>query len=134
MVPSISASASVNPKQGYFDDNNASPNGLSETPQQLFIGRGNLYGFDIEENGGADVFVQFFDAADPGDITVGTTPPDWSMRVPATGKFARDPSDTPLKFFSKGCVVACTSGRATADAPAATPTSTFWYFNMKQFG
>jgi hypothetical protein len=126
-VPSISSSSNVNPKLLHDP-------ALAETPVQLFIGRGNLYGFLSEDNSGSDVFIQMFDAADVGDITLGVTVADMTCRVPASGKFGKDANDTPFKFFSKGCVVVVTSTRTGSGAPGAPSTSSFWYMNMKTFG
>jgi|GEM_PF-2418664 len=118
--PSVSASASVATEH-------VQKTGLNATPQLIFTGRGNLYGFLLEEMGGDDLFMQFFDAAAVGDVTVGTTTAVMSIRVKAGGAMGKDVNDSPLKFFSKGCVVAVTKGRANNAAPTIDAVSQFWY-------
>lgn len=120
-TPSISASPSVVPQHVYND-------ALAETPVQLFVGHGNLYAFIVENNAAVDCFIQFFDAADVGDITLGTTPPDFTFRIPASGAMGKDSNDTPLHYFSKGCVVAVTATRTGNGAPGAPATSQFWSY------
>jgi len=117
-----------------MSESNSTPDGLDATAQQVFIGRGNLYGLLIENNTGTDMYVQIFDAADTGDVTVGTTKPDLSFRIPADGAFGKDVNDSPFAFFEKGVVVAGTTTRDGNSSPASKATATFWYYNMKTFG
>ena len=121
-VPSVTKSSSVATEHSYEAS-------VTETPVQVFVGRGNLYGLLIEENGGADVFVQVFDAASTGDVTVGTTAPDFTFRVAANATFGKDVNDSPLHFFAKGCVIAVTSTRTGSGAPAAGATVQSWFWN-----
>jgi hypothetical protein len=121
-VPSVTKSSSVVTAHSY----DAS---VTETATQIFTGRGNLYGFLAEENGGADVFIQIFDAAAAGDVTVGTTAPDFTFRLTANSTFGKDVNDSPLHFFAKGCVVAVTTTRTGSGAPAAGATIQTWFWN-----
>lgn len=119
-VPSVSASASVATEHAYKP-------GLNATAQLVFAGRGNLYGFLLEEMSGEDLFIQFFDAASTGAVTVGTTPPVMTIRVKADQVIGKDVNDSPLKFFVNGCVVAVTKGRTNAVAPATDAVGNFWF-------
>ncbi len=121
-VPSISASPSVVPQHFYND-------AVAETPVQAFIGRGNLYAFLAENNFASTAYIQFFDAADIADVTVGTTAPDFTFRIPADGAMGRDPSDTPLHYFVKGCVIAVTATRTGNGAPGAPATVQVWSYS-----
>ena len=80
-VPSVTKSSSVNPEHTY----DAS---MSNSATLIFTGRGNLYGFLFEDNSGADTFIQFFDAASAGAVTLGTTTPDLTMKLPANSILA----------------------------------------------
>lgn len=119
-VPSVSGSASVATNHAYKSTLNA-------IPQLIFTGRGNLYGFLVEEMSGNDVFIQFFDAASAGAVTVGTTVPVMTMRIKADQSFGKDVNDSPLRFFGEGCVVAVTTSRTGAISPATAAVGNFWY-------
>lgn len=121
-VPSVTKSPAVATEHAY-------ENSLDATATLLFTGRGNFYGYQIEENSGADVFIQFFDAADAGDVTVGTTAPDFTMRIPASGTFGKDVNDSPFHFFALGCVVAVTTTRTGNTNPGAAAVGHFWFWN-----
>lgn len=123
-VPSVTASSSA------MVDHVVKP-ALAEVAQLVFTKRGNLYGFLVENNGAADCFIQFFDATAAVDVTVGTTVPDFTFRVPASGAMGKDVNDSPLHFFAKGCVVAVTATRTGNGAPAAPSTAQFWSYNSK---
>jgi hypothetical protein len=123
-IPSVSASSSVATDHKY----NGS---LSNTAYQVFSGRGNLYGFFVEENSGVDLFIQFFDAASTGDVTVGSTTPAFTFRIPANSVMGKDVNDSPMHFFAKGCVVAVTTSRTGAGAPLSPAVAQFWAYNSK---
>jgi hypothetical protein len=119
-VPSVSGSASVAASHAYKSDLNA-------TAKLIFSGRGNLYGFLVEEMSGDDVFIQFFDAASAAAVTVGVTVPVMTMRVKADQSFGKDVNDSPLRFFGEGCVVAVTKTRTGNVAPAVDAVGNFWF-------
>ncbi len=127
-VPSVTASSSANPKQKYFDDGNAAPNGLDATAQAVFESdRGNFYGFYVENNTASNVFLQVFDQATAAGVTVGTDKPNWTARIPAGGSFGKDANDTPLRFMGAGLIVAVTTTRTGSGSPATKATGTFWF-------
>lgn len=123
-VPSVTASAS----SATFHSYSAS---LDASPVLVFQGRGNLYGFLVEDNSGDDIFVQVFDAASIGDVTVGTTVPVFTFRVKADQAFGKDVNDSPYKFFANGCVVAVTTLRNNTVSPSAGATAQFWFVNRQ---
>jgi len=123
-VPSVTASAS----SATFHSYSAS---LNATPVLLFQGRGNLYGFLVEDNSGDDIFVQVFDAASAGAVTVGTTVPVFTFRVKGDQAFGKDVNDSPYKFFTAGCVVAVTTLRSGSVSPASPATAQFWFVNRQ---
>jgi len=123
-VPSVTASAS----SATFHSYSAT---LDATPVLVFSGRGNLYGFLVEDNSGEDIFVQVFDAASAGSVTVGTTTPVFTFRVKADQALGKDVNDSPYKFFKDGCVVAVTTTRTGAVSPATAATAQFWFVNRQ---
>lgn len=123
-VPSVTASAS----SATFHSYSAT---LDATPVLVFSGRGNLYGFLVEDNSGDDIFVQVFDAASAAAVTVGTTTPVFTFRVKADQALGKDVNDSPYKFFANGCVVAVTTLRNNAVSPAMAATAQFWFVNRQ---
>lgn len=121
--PSVTASSSVVVDHTYLPT-------LDEAGTLVFTGRGNLYGFLVENNSGTDVFIQFYDAAAIVDVTIGVTV-KFTFRVPANSVMGKDVNDSPLHFFAKGCVAFVTNGRNDAVAPAADATAQFWHYNSK---
>lgn len=121
-VPSVSYSAASATKHTYIASLNA-------TPVLVFSGRGNLYGFLVEDNSGEDIFVQVFDAASAAAVTVGTTEPAFTFRIKADLSFGKDVNDSPLHFFTNGCVVAITKTRTGSVSPSTAATAQLWYVN-----
>jgi hypothetical protein len=99
---------------------------LDETKRLVATGALNLYGGVFENNHSAAVYVQFFNKAAEADVTLGTTTPDWTLMLPASGAVVLD-SFEPLKHFNLGLVVACTAGRTNAVAPGADATVTILF-------
>lgn len=123
-VPSVTASSS----SCAFHSYQAS---LDANPVLVFSGRGNLYGFLVEDNSGDDIFVQVFDAASAGDVTVGVSVPVFTFRVKADQALGKDVNDSPYRFFTRGCVVAVTSTRTGALSPASPAVGQFWFVNRQ---
>lgn len=123
-VPSVTASSSSATFHSYESSLNA-------TPVLVFSGRGNLYGFLVEDNSGDDIFVQVFDAASAGAVTVGVTSPVFTFRVKADQALGKDVNDSPYKFFKDGCVVAVTTTRTGAVSPPVAATGQFWFVNRQ---
>lgn len=123
-VPSVTASASSATYHSY----NSS---LDASPVLVFQGRGNLYGFLVEDNSGDDIFVQVFDAASAASVTVGVTVPAFTFRVKADQAFGKDVNDSPYKFFANGCVVAVTTLRNNSVSPSAGAAAQFWFVNRQ---
>ena len=123
-VPSVTASASSATYHSYSAS-------LDASPVLVFQGRGNLYGFLVEDNSGDDIFVQVFDAASVGDVTVGTTVPVFTFRVKADQALGKDVNDSPYKFFKDGCVVAVTTLRSNSVSPSAGASCQFWFVNRQ---
>lgn len=90
--------------------------------------RTGLFGYKIENNHSAAIYVSFYDAATAGAVTVGTTSPVFTVMVPANDGVVLPPrSDSRLKDFLLGVVIsASTSRNGTADV-AADPTVEIWY-------
>jgi hypothetical protein len=102
---------------------------MNATDQLLWAGQGNMYGFYIENNTSSDIFLQLFNAASVSDVTVGTTAPDVTYRIPASGAFGKDSNDTSLHFFHKGCVFAVTTTRTGSTSPSSDAAGSFWFWN-----
>ena len=77
---------------------------------------GQLYGYDIGNSGSAAVYVQFFNAATTGAVTLGTTTPLFQTWIPAGG--GRNVSFDSGIAFSSGIVVAVTTTRTGSTAPS----------------
>lgn len=106
-------------------------NSLSASALEVFVGRGNLYGFLVENNTASDIFLQVFDAASAASVTVGTTAPVFTVRIPGSSAFGKDADDMSYKFLGNGCVVAVTTTRTGNTAPATAATAQFWFVNRQ---
>lgn len=123
-VPSVTASAGSATFHLYS-------NSLNASPVLVFSGRGNLYGFLLEDNSGSDIFMHVYDAASAGDVTLGVTAPVFTVRAKADNAFGKDVNDSPYKFFSRGCVVIVTDTRNGGLSPSVTATGQFWFVNRQ---
>lgn len=121
-VPSLTRSLAVDAERSYMAS-------LSNTPTLVFAGQGNTYAFFVENNSAVDIFIQMFNKAAAVDVTLGTTVPDQTFRIPASAGFGKDANDSPLLGFDKGLVVAVSSSRTGSGAPSSPATATFWYWN-----
>jgi len=86
----------------------------------------NLYGFYLENNHTADIYIQFFDKATTGAVTLGTTVADLTIRIPANGAVIYDPS-RPCQHMGLGLVYAVTSTRTGSSAPGANASLQIFY-------
>ncbi len=97
---------------------------LSNTVVSIATVNGNLYGVLGENNSDTDdAYLQFFDKAATGDVTLGTTTPDWTLKL-HNNTTIQIVFDRPIRYFALGCQVACTSTRTGSSAPAAAATVT----------
>lgn len=118
-APSVSYSAGSATKHVYS-------NSLNNTPVQVFVGRGNLYGFLVEENSGDDIYVSVYDSATT-DLT--GKQPVFTFRVKGEQAFGKDVNDSPYRFFEEGCVVKASKQRDLDEALTVEATSQFWFVN-----
>lgn len=119
-VPSVSYSASSATKHLY----NAS---LSATPVKVFEGRGNLYGFLVEDNSGDDIFLQVYDSASDNPALLTASNLAFTVRIKADQSFGKDVNDSPYHFFTSGCVIVVSKDRSTKVAPTTAAMGQFWY-------
>lgn len=70
---------------------------------------GNLFGMFFQNNTAVASFIQFFDAATVGAVTLGTTAPVWAAPIPASGILLIPVGHFALKNFASGIVFAATS-------------------------
>lgn len=91
------------------------PNG-NNVAQPIKTSAGVLYNLNIYNSNGADAFVQLFDAA-LGDVTVGTTTPDYVIYVPAGGGVITDFNSIGMEF-NTAITYTCTTTATGAGAPA----------------
>ncbi len=87
----------------------------------------NLYTLIAENANAAACYLHFYDAEDLASVTVGTTPPVWSVRLHANSTIQLDRGTFPLKYFGAGIVIAATLAITGADAPTADPQVTLHY-------
>ena len=101
---------------------------IDATPIKVFDGRGNLYGFSIENNDATnDIFVSFYE--DSSSPTVGTGI-KFEFRVPAGGNFGRDPQEIAYRFFGEDCWIAVTDARGgTGPLTRSDASGQFWFKN-----
>jgi len=98
---------------------------LSSTPRLVKASRGLLTGVNVQNPNNADVFLQWFDAAD--DVVVGTTTPKFFQVVPAHGALDGPPCAPPGIGFAAAISVAATTTPTGAVAPGvALPISVFY--------
>lgn len=99
---------------------------VDENKVTVFTEDNNIYGFLIENNGAFAVYLQCFDNL-AAAVTVGTTAPSFTFRIPAYGTLGKDSQQLALSFCKRGLVIAITSGRDDAVAPAAPATVHVWH-------
>lgn len=77
-----------------------------------------LVSYNISNPNSAIVYVQFFNAATSGAVTVGSTAPLFWVAVPATNGVIDTALVTPIPF-SLGIVIACTTTPTGSTAPSS---------------
>lgn len=84
-------------------------------------GAGKLYGLFFL-NGGTASWIQFFDSATTGGVTLGVTVPVWAAPIAASGVLIIPPAVMALLSFVNGIVYAATSslGGATTESNSGT--------------
>lgn len=98
---------------------NSFTTGLDESPLVLVAtGPVELSDFFIFNNDTAAGFVQFFDAAAIGDVTLNSTVPDFVVGI-AAGSWAQGYMARP-RIFTKGIVIAFTTTATGAGATGST--------------
>lgn len=91
--------------------------------------KGNFFGWDLYNEDVAPVFIHFFDAATKGAVTIGTTKPLKTIKIPAQGAWAYLSTDPALFNFKNGLVAFATSDfLATAEVNAQV-FGTFYYWD-----
>lgn len=68
-----------------------------------------LWGMFFQNNTATASWIQFFDAATTGAVTLGTTPSNWAAPIPASGTLIVPPAALALLAFVNGIVYAATS-------------------------
>ena len=101
---------------------------VSNSAVDIFSGAGNLYGFFVENNASAAIYIQIFDKP-ASQVVLGIDTPVMSFKVPGDQSFGRDAMPHALRHFENACSVAVTAGRTDATAPAAGATVHAWYWN-----
>lgn len=100
------------------------------TPYQLFEGRGNLYGFNVDNNDTAsDIFVRFYDS--DSAPTVASATPTAVYRVIAGASLGESGDSPPLSWFKDGCWVAITGARTGDTAPATDGSFIMWFTHRR---
>lgn len=92
---------------------------LSNTAVLVEAGPVNVYSYDVYNANSAVAYIQLFNAAAAGDVTVGTTAPDAVISVKATDRAALAAA-VALYGFDKGLVIAATT---TPDGNTAPTTA-----------
>lgn len=90
--------------------------------------KGNFYGFYVENEDTADIYLQMFDAA-ASAVTVGSTVPDFTYKIPASTVLGKDPQEFPMDFFVNALSIAVTTTRTGGAAPGAVASVHIWHSN-----
>jgi hypothetical protein len=86
---------------------------------------GNLYGMYFLNNTAVASWIQFFNAATTGAVTLGTTAPVWAAPIAANGILSIPPGALALLNFSAGIVYAATSTLQGATTESMSGTVQF---------
>ncbi len=86
---------------------------LTKLKTTIKVVAGNVYGWNIINSNAFDIFVKFYDAL-IADVTVGTTVPKLTIRIPANGSIYQSP-DSVQHAFSIGIVYLATKFVADSD-------------------
>ena len=122
-TPSISATSGSTPRSTYEDS-------IDESKTLVFTGRGNLYQWTFDNNDNNDRFIQFYDAASTGAVTLGVTPIKHEFRVKASASTGLDAGGgNPLDYFTFGCVVAVVDARGGTGSPVTAASGNFYFQN-----
>ena len=97
---------------------------LDENKQLVAARKCKLKSFAILNPNSHDCYVKFYDAADIGSVTVGTTPTAWKLFLPKNTQWVDDRPDTSdedgIWTFTNGIVIACTRDYLDSDTTAIT--------------
>lgn len=107
----------------HFQDNS-----VSNSPVAVMTDKGNMYGFLAENEDSSDVYLQMFNKA-VGDVTVGTTSPDFTYKILAGSQLGKDAQEFPLDFFDTALTIAITTTRTGAAAPTSAASVHVWHSN-----
>lgn len=90
-----------------------------------------LYGWYVSnEDAGTDTYLQFYNAAATADVTVGTTTPDLTWRIPQGAVLEESPLSAQASegvVFPLGLVIAATTTEGGSSAPVTGLTVNFFY-------
>lgn len=78
------------------------------------------------EDSSNDCYVQFFNAAATGDVTLGSTAPDYTVKL-HNNTTLQLAFNFPLFYFNLGLVIAVTTTRAGSTAPSTLPHLKVYY-------
>lgn len=94
-------------------------NAVTNTKILVKAGPTDIRGVTVYNPGASAAFLQTFDKAATGDVTLGTTVPDEVFLIPASGQIVIEPKEKPHHSYSLGLVIAATSTAGGAAAPAS---------------
>lgn len=104
---------------------------LKATAQLVKTAGTVVYGYYISnEDAGADTYLHFYDAATAAAVTVGTTVPDLTYRLPAGAVLEESPISTLNSegiTFALGLVLAATTTEGGLTAPTTGLTVNLFY-------
>ena len=109
-----------------------SASGVYNNPIEITSDQCNLNGFLAENDHTSAIYFQFFDSAGPASsIVVGTSVPDFVVKVPAGAVYGKDVQEVPIHHFDAGMWIAATSSRFGSGAPGASGYMNLWYWDKK---
>ncbi len=104
---------------------------LTNTPVLLRAGLTDLWGWNIINKNAAIEFVQLFNAATAGAVTLGTTVPNYVIQLTTGVDVATvlNLNQDMRISFPLGLVVACTTTETGSTAPATNPVNCYFLIN-----
>lgn len=93
-------------------------NAVTNTLILVRSGQGTITGLIVNNPNASEAFLQIFDAASTGAVTLGTTVCDEPIKIPASGSITLWGTEVKT-YFDNGLVIAATTTEGGSTAPAS---------------
>lgn len=102
-------------------------NALTNTKILVQAGARAIAGWIVNNPNATEAFVQMFNKAATGDVTLGTTVCDIPIKVGANSSVVIKADTVPLDQFELGLVIAATTTEGGSAAPVSALSIVLWY-------